>query len=199
MQHRHTSLVKVQHLDTVAQCSLDLLGVVAEAVIGGIGDHRQLDARLAPPRQRMRVDLGAYRLGAELAQRNGADDAEFVALRCQVQRNRAGHDDGVQDGLVAVAIDQYQVVATDHGVPDDLVGRGGAVDNEEAVVGTEIARRPRLRLGHRPGVIQQRAQFRHGYRKIRTQRVLAEELVESLADRALAVATPPPWPGVCQE
>ena len=86
-------LVEVQHLDAVAQALLDQLGVVAQAVVGGVGDHRQLDLGCPATGQRTGVDLGLDRLDAELAQRDRADDSQFVALRAQVQRDRPGHDD----------------------------------------------------------------------------------------------------------
>ena len=52
--------------------------------------------------QRIGGDLGADRLGAELAFRDRADDAEVVARRRQEHRDGAAHDDGVQVALVAV-------------------------------------------------------------------------------------------------
>ena len=88
---------------------------------------------------------------------------------------------------MAVAIHQHQVIAADQGMPDDLVGRGGAIDHEEGVVGTEIARRASLGFRQGPGMVEQRTQLRHRYRQVRTQGVLAEELVERLPHRALAI------------
>ncbi|MNP25241.1 hypothetical protein D3C76_1180390 [compost metagenome] len=157
-------LVKVQHLDTVAQLLLDQLGVVAEAVVGRVGHHRQLDLRRPAPGQRTGVDLGLDRFAAEFAQRNRADDPQLIALRAQIQRDGTGHDDRVQHRLVAIAVHQHQVITSDHGVPDDLVRSRGAVDHEEGVIGAKVTGRTRLRLGQGPGVVQQRAQFRHRYR-----------------------------------
>ncbi len=88
---------------------------------------------------------------------------------------------------MAVAVHQHQVVAADHGVPDDLVGRGGAIDHEEGVVGAKVARGPGFGFGQGAGVIEQRAQLRHGNGQVRAQGVFPEELVKGLAHRAFAI------------
>ncbi|MNL10027.1 hypothetical protein D3C87_1308150 [compost metagenome] len=147
-------LIEMQHLDAVAQLLLDQLGVVTEAVIGRIGHYRELDLGCSALGQRAGIDLGLDRLRAEFAQGNRADDAQLITLRAQVQRNGAGHDDRVQHRLVAIAVHQHQVIARHHGVPDDLVGGRGAVDDEEGMVGAEVARRPSLGFRQWPGVIQ---------------------------------------------
>ncbi len=166
------SLVEVQHLDAVAEGLLDQLGVVAQAVVGGVGHHRQLHLRLAAARQRAGGDLRGDRLLAEFAQRDRPDDPQFVAFRSQVERYRPGHDDRVEDRLVAVAVHQHQVFATDHGVPDDLVRGGSAIDHEEGMVGAEIARGTVLGLGQGAGMVEQRAQLGDRDRQVGTQRVL---------------------------
>jgi len=96
-----------------------------------------------------------------------------------------GHDDAVQDGLVAVAVHHHDVVRGHGVVPHHLVGRGCAVGDEEAVVGVEDARSVLLRLIHRAGVVQQLTELFHGVAHVGAQHVLTEELVEHLADRAL--------------
>ena len=58
----------------------------------------------------------------ELALRDRADDAEVVARRRQEHRHRAGHDDRVQDRLVAVAVDHHHVARRHRVVPHHLVG-----------------------------------------------------------------------------
>ncbi len=70
-------------------------------------------------------------------------------------------------------------------MPDDLVGGGGAVGDEEGMVGTEVACRLVLGILDRAGVIEQRAQLRHRDRQIAAQGVLAIELMECAADRRL--------------
>jgi len=50
-----------------------------------------------------------------------------------------------------------------------------------------------------PGVIEQRIQAVPPKGNVGSQRVLAKKLIEKLTYRALRKATPPPWPGVCQE
>jgi len=59
----------------------------------------------------------------------------------------------------------------------------------------------RITLGgrHRAGVVEQLAKLLDGIADVGAQHVFAEELVEHLADRTLQEATPPEWPGQCQE
>ena len=151
--------VEVQYVNTVTQRLLDALGVVAQAVIGGVGNYRQADpgsgrVNTTLPGQRAGGNLGGQRRRGELIKGNRPDDAQLVAGGCQVQRHSPGHDDRVEDRLVAVAIDQHQIVTTDHGVPDDLVRRGGAVDHEEAVVGPKITCGTHFGLRQWAGVIE---------------------------------------------
>ncbi|MNF80984.1 hypothetical protein D3C84_632380 [compost metagenome] len=149
----------MQHLDTVAQHLLDQLGVIAKPVIGGIGYHRQFHLGRPPLGQGVGLDLGANRLGAELAQRNRPDDAQLIALRAHIQGNGTRHDDRVHHRLVAVAVHQHEVIAADHRMPDDLVGGGSTVDDEESVIGAKVLCRPGFSRRQRAGVIQQRAEL----------------------------------------
>jgi len=88
---------------------------------------------------------------------------------------------------VAVAIDEHQIIPTDHRVPDDLVGSRGAIDHEKRVIGAKVARRALFGFSQRAGVIEQRTEFRHRHRQIRTQGVFAKELVKRLPHRTLVV------------
>jgi hypothetical protein len=117
--------------------------------------------------------------------RDRPDDAVVVARRHQEDRDRAGHDDRVQDRLVAVAVHHHDVARRHGRVPDDLVRGRGAVGDEEQVVGVEDARRVAFRGRHRAGVVEQLAEFLDGVADVGAQHVLAEELVEHLAHRAL--------------
>ncbi len=86
---------------------------------------------------------------------------------------------------MAVAIDDDNVVGRDIGVPHHLVRRRRAIGDEEAVIGVEDPRGVALGRGDRTGVVEELAQFVHGVAHVGAQHVLAEELVEHLADRAL--------------
>ncbi len=101
---------------------------------------------------------------------------------------------------MAIAIHQHQVIAGDHRVPDNLVGRGGAIDHEKGVIGAEIACRAGLGFSQGASVIEQGAEFGHRHRKIRTQGVFPEKLVKRLPDRTFvirhATAVPGGVPGV---
>ena len=86
---------------------------------------------------------------------------------------------------MAIAVDHHHVIGAHRAVPDDLVRRRGAVGDEEQVIGGEDARRIALGGRHRPGVIEELAEFVDGVADVGAQHVLAEELVKHLADRAL--------------
>src|ERR1700746_3712044 len=92
----------------------------------------------------------------------------------------------MKDRLVAIAVAQHEIAFGDRAVPDDLVGRGGAADDEQRRVGAEDPRRVALALGDRPGVIEQRAEHADRYRDVGAKRVLAEELIEQVLDWTLA-------------
>ena len=91
---------------------------------------------------------------------------------------------------MAVAVDQHHIVIGHFRVPDDLVGRGGAVGHEKEVIGIEDARRVLLGRMHRPRMVQQLAQLVHRIADIGPQHVLAEELVKHLPHGALQEGHP---------
>ena len=182
---RQPGLVEMQRVDGGIQRLLQHLDVVDHAVVGALGDGE--DARLLAlgrARERVGLDLLLDVLRAELLQRNRADDAQVIALRREEHGNRAGHGDRVQDRHVAVAVDDDDVVRRDVRVPDHLVRGRSAVGDEEAMIGAEDARGIALRGRHRPGVVEQLAEFVHRVAHVGAQHVLAEELVEHLPHRA---------------
>ena len=192
---RQPGLVEVQRVEQVAQQVLDVLDVVDHAVVGALGDRQdpRLGVRVLLQRlagERVRLDLLADVLRLELVARDRPDDAEVVARRRQEHGNRMRHGDRVQDRLVAVAVDQHDVARRHVGVPDDLVRGRGAVGDEEQVVGAEDARGVALRGGHRAGMVEQLAEFVDGIADVGAQHVLAEELVEHLAERVLQEGHP---------
>ncbi len=176
----------MQRLDAAVQRLLQHLDVVGDAVVGAL--RQRQDPRLLVLRRAgegIRLDPLLDAVGMEFPQRNRADDAEVVARRRQEYGNRAGHRDRMQDRHVAIAIDDRDVAGCDVGVPDHLVRRRRAVGDEVAVVGVEDARRVALGGGDRARVIEQLPQLVDGIADVGAQHVLAEELVEHLADRAL--------------
>ncbi|MNU79357.1 hypothetical protein D3C71_689710 [compost metagenome] len=180
--------VEMQEVDRAADLVGDLLGVVAQAVVGRVGHHR--DARLGAglvglAGQRIGGDALLQRFRRELVQADRADDAVCIAAGREVHRHRAGHDQRMQKRLVAVPVDEHHVAAGHGAMPHDLVGRRRTVGDEEGVVGAEVARGLVLGLLDRAGVVQQRAQLRHRNRQIAAQRVLTIELVEGTPDRRL--------------
>ena len=183
---RQPGFVEMQGVDLAVEHVLDGLDVVHHAVVGRLGDGEDawlLVLRLAC--EGVGRDLLLDVLHRELFERDRTDDAVVVARRGQEHRHRAGHDDRVEDGLVAVAVDDDDVAGRHRGVPDHLVRGRGAVGDEVKVVAVEDARRVALRGRHWPGVVEQLAELVDRVAHVRAQHVLAEELVEHLSDRAL--------------
>ena len=182
---RQPGLVEMQVLDIAVQQALDDLGVVKHAIIGRLGQRH--DARLDRVsidalQQRVGADLVLDRFDLELAVGDRADDAVMVARRFQEHRDRAGHDDRMQDRLVAVAI-HHDHIARRHGVmPDHLVAGRGAVGDKEAVIGIEDPRRVLFGLANGAVVVQKLAQFLDRVADIGAQHVFTVELVIHLAN-----------------
>ena len=149
-------LVEVQHLDRIAERLLDGIDVVAKSVVGRVRDHHELHfaARLARKRRWPRSSC-VIDAGRELLARDRSDDAQIIARRYEVDRGRPGHHERVQDRLVAVAVAQHQIAASDHAVPDDLVGGRRATDHEQCFVRAEYAGRIAFACRDRTGVIKQ--------------------------------------------
>jgi hypothetical protein len=63
----------------------------------------------------------------------------------------------VTDGFVAVGVGEDDIVLGDDAVADDLVGGGGATEDEEGPVGAEDAGGVALGLSRRPEVVEPRA------------------------------------------
>ena len=181
---RQPSLVKVQVFHITVQHVLDGLGVVEHAVVGGLGQghHARFDFfRVYALEQWVGFDLGHDGRRLKFAFGNRANDAEMVACGLHEDRHRAGHDDGVQDGLVAVAIDHHHI-ARGHGVvPHNFVRRAGAIGDKEAMVGIKNAGSVALTLANRAIVVQQLAQLFHRVADVSAQHVFTIKLVVHLA------------------
>ncbi|SVK49564.1 Uncharacterised protein [Acinetobacter baumannii] len=99
---RHPGGVEVDrwHLQRL----LDVIGVVQQAVIGGIGDHRMH----RPSGVRGLLHPGGDAGAGKLALRNAAEDAVGVAQRAQIDRHDIAHHQQVAQRFVAVAVDQHR-------------------------------------------------------------------------------------------
>ena len=185
---RQPSFVEVQVGHVAVEHLLDGLGVVKHAVVGGLREreHARLHGSGVHTReQRVGADFFLDRLDGEFALRNRADDAEVVARGLQKHGNRPGHDDAVQDGLVAVAVHHHHVARRHRVVPHHLVGGAGPVGHKEAVVGVENARGVALGRTNRTVVVEQLAELFHRVAHVGAQHVLAIKLVVHLTDGAL--------------
>src|SRR4026208_633712 len=70
-------------------------------------------------------------------------------------------------------------------MPDDFICSRGTTANEKRLISTEYPRRIPPPLGDRARMVEQRSECTDGHRNIGSQRVLAEKLIEQIADRAL--------------
>ena len=159
--------------------------VVTEAVVGRVGQHRQHRAGLLVAGQRAFGELLRHRLGGQFALRHRADQAARIAPRTQVQRHRARHVQRVVERLVAIAIDQHGIAVGDRRVQDDLVAGRAAAHRKEREVGAEHPGRVAFRLGHRTGMVIQRAQLADRHAEVRAQHLLAIEIQETAPHRGL--------------
>ena len=199
---RVPGFVEVNAIDARVEQLLDAARVVAQAVVGGVRDHRMHRAR----RRRPCVTSGFALMPGAIASllsrvgRNRADDPVAVAQRHEVVRDRAGHDQAVLDRLVTVAVAQRDLVARDGGHEDHAVRHRRAVGHAVGAMRAEHARGVLLVLADRPGVIEQRAQAADADRQVGAQHVLAEVVEEHAADRRLeegrAAGVPGRVPGV---
>ena len=187
---RQPGFVEVQRADLAVQQLLERLDVVDNPVVGALRDRQDARLPLGVPLlsrscERIGLDLLLNRFRSEFRQRNRPDDAQMIARRRQEDRDGPGHDDRVQDRLVAVAVDDHDVARGDRRVPDHLVRGRRAVGHEEAVVGVENSGRVPFRGRDRAGVVQQLTEFFDRVADVGPQHVLAEELVKHLPDGTL--------------
>ncbi|MNS96211.1 hypothetical protein D3C72_1304990 [compost metagenome] len=178
--------VKVQKIDGTAYFLGNLLGVVAKAVIGGVGHHRnaQLGAILhGLCGERHLCDTRLHGLGRELVFADRPDDTVRISARREVHGNGPRHDQRVQQRLVAIAVHKHHIAARYRAMPDDLVGRGGAVGHEEGMVGAEVSGGVGLCLPYGAAVVEEGAQFGYRDREIAAQGVFTIVLVEGPAHR----------------
>ncbi|MNF64621.1 hypothetical protein D3C84_463610 [compost metagenome] len=178
-------LVVVDAVDALAQLAGGGLHVVAEAVVGRVGQHRQHRTGLLVARQRAVGEFLRDRLGGQFAVRHRADQATRVAPRAQVQRHRAGLVQRVVQRLVAVAVDQHGIAVGHRRVQDHLVAGRTATDRKERVVGAKYPGRIALRLGYRAGVVVQRTQLADRHAEVGAQHLLAVEIEEAAPHRGL--------------
>ncbi len=100
----------------------DRVHVVAEAVVGGVGDDGVGGLwDEAPAEKGTSVDEVLDVFGREALEGHQADHAVAVARGLEVDGPGAGDGEGVADGLVAVGVGEDDVVLGDDAVADDLV------------------------------------------------------------------------------
>ena len=136
--------VEQQRVDGIAHQFLNAVDVVQHAVVGALRQCKYARLAVEMGRERVRGDAALNIFRMKFRFRNRPDDAVVVARRRQENRNRAGHGNRVQDRLVAVAIDDHDIIGRDGRVPHDLVRRRGAVGDKKQMVSAKDARRVAL-------------------------------------------------------
>ena len=187
---RQPGFVEVQGFHLAVKRFLQGLHVIEHTVVGGLRNGQNARPGLLVLDERVRLDFLADIFELEFLQRNRPDDAQMIARRHQEHRVGAGHDDRMQDRFMAVAVDDNGIAGRHIGMPHHLVRGGGAISNEEAVVGIENARRIALGGAHRTIVVEQLAQFLHCITNICAQHVFTEKLMEHLANGRLQKCHP---------
>ena len=182
---RDPGLVKMQVINVAIKHQLDLLSIVEDAVIGRL--RQRHDPRLDclgvdALQQRVRPYLGTDGFRLELGMGNGANDAPVVPGWPQKDRDGAGHNDRMQDRLVAVAVHDHHIAGCNGMVPHHLVRGRGAVGHEEAVISIEDPRGIAFRRADSTIMIQKLSQLLDRVADIGPQHVLAVELVIHLSD-----------------
>ena len=84
-------------------------------------------------------DLGLNAGHRKLTLWNRSNDAVMIACWFQENGNGTRHDDGVQNRLVAIAIDHHHITGRHSVVPDHFVGCAGAIGHKETMVCIENA------------------------------------------------------------
>ena len=170
--------------------AFDRFGVVQDTVVGRLGQRQNPRFDLVDihtlqmlPNQRIGHDLGLDGSGFELALRDGADDAKVIARGLQKDRDRPGHDDRMQNRLVAIAVHYHHVIGGNSVVPHHLVARAGAIGNKKAVIGIENSRSVALALANGTVMVKQLPQLFHRIADIGPQHVFTIKLVVHLTDR----------------
>ena len=137
---RQPGFIEMERVDFAIEHGLDRFDVIDDAVVSQLRDRQ--DTRFfvdGIAGERVGLDFFPDVFRFEFRFRDRPDDAVMVACRHQENRNRSGHDDGVQNRFVAIAVDNDDVAAGDAGMPNDLVGSRCTVGDEIAVVRVENA------------------------------------------------------------
>ena len=178
--------VEVDAGDRFCKLLDDLVDVVAEAVVGGVGDYRVggfLRARALAEGGFRDELLDVFR--GEALQRDQADHAVTVARGLEVDGPCAGHRQRVADGFVAVGVGEDDVVLGDDAVADDLVGGAASAQNVKSPISAEDAGGVAFGVAGGSDVVEPRAKRRGGDAEVGAEEVFAEEAVELLADGVL--------------
>ncbi len=179
-------LVEVDAGDGFGELVDDAVDVVAEAVVGGVGDDGVggLLGAGAGGEGAFGDELADV-LGGEALEGNEADHAVAVARGLEVDGAGAGDGERVADGLVAVGVGEDDVVLGDDAVADDLVGVRGAAEDVEGPVGAEDAGGVAFGVSRGADVVEPGAERGGGDAEVGAEEVFAEEAVELLADGVL--------------
>ena len=182
------SLVKVQVGNVAIQHILDGFCVVQNTVISRLGKGQYLGLECAACfsfEQRVGFDFGFNCSRFKLALGNRTNDAEMVSSGLEENRNSAGHDDGVQNGFVAVSVHHHHIPWRYRVVPHNFVGRAGAIGNEKTMVSIENSRCISFTFTNSAVMVKQLSEFLNRIANVGSEHVFAKKLMKHLTHRAL--------------
>ena len=159
---------------------LDVVRVVQQTVIGGVGDNR-----VHRP-GRVRGFFHALRDGRmlEFALRDTAEDTVGVAGRAEVDWRNVAHHHQMGQRFMAVTVNQHGATGRGGIHADNFVGGRGPVGHHVAAFRVEDAGDVLFRFFVRAAVVQQRTEFRNRNRDIGFHGIGTKEIVEDAADWA---------------
>ena len=174
----------MKNIDLAVQALFNFFVVVDNAVVRRLRQRQDSRTNALIFDEGVRTNFLLNLFNGKLFFRNRSDDAVLIARGRLKDGNGSRERNGVQNRLMAIAIDNDHV-ARRHGiVPNNLIGSRRAVRNKKEVVAPEDACRIFLGLGHRARVFQKLPEFFNGITDIRAQHVFAEKLMKHLPDRA---------------
>ena len=119
---RQPSLIKMQGINCIAEFFFDHLDVIDHTIVRTLRQCQ--NARffiLDLTRERICVDLFLNIFKLKFSQGNGTNNPHMITRGTQKYRDRTGHGNCVQDRLMAVAIDDHNVIGRHVRVPHDFI------------------------------------------------------------------------------
>ena len=182
---RQPSFIEMQCTDLPVEQFLEHFDVVNDPIVGTLSDrqdawHAIRMERLSLSRKGILGNLASNTLWQKLVPWNRANNPQIVSRRAQEYRYRTGHDDRVQNRLVAITVHDDDITICDCRMPNDFVRGGGSVGHKETMICTKNSRSIAFRRCHGAGMVEQLTKFFNSVTHVGPQHVFAKELVKHL-------------------